>query len=133
MIVGDEWGTCLNDGHCVEYFEQNATTQNFHNITIYEPCNYASNIAYYHVTTNICRRRNAQEWSMEDSKVVALGEMFVHLGFGSALWHGSHTFLGNVMDNRFIEIVSWVAYQASIQNLPIGDSPILSDLQSEKR
>ena len=24
---GDEWGDCLNVGHCVEYFEQNATAQ----------------------------------------------------------------------------------------------------------
>ena len=37
---------------------------------------------------------------MNDEYVVALAEMFVNLGFGSALWHGSHTFLGNVMDNR---------------------------------
>ena len=51
----DTWGSCLGNGHCHEYHEQNLTTQEYHNIGIYEPCNYASNVAYYHVATQICQ------------------------------------------------------------------------------
>ena len=43
-VPGDEWGSCINILHCVEYFEQNATVSAFHNMTIYEPCNYVSNL-----------------------------------------------------------------------------------------
>ena len=31
--------------------------QDFHNITVYEPCNYASNVAYFHVVTQICAHK----------------------------------------------------------------------------
>ena len=51
---GDEWGSCQGQGHCAIYWEQNATAQNYHDVVIYEPCNYASNVAYYHVTTQMC-------------------------------------------------------------------------------
>ena len=47
----DTWGSCLGNGH--EYHEQTLTTQDYHNIGIYEPCNYASNAAYYNVVTSI--------------------------------------------------------------------------------
>jgi hypothetical protein len=35
--------------------ENNATVQNFHGMVIHEPCNYASNMAYYHMTTEFCK------------------------------------------------------------------------------
>ena len=44
-----------------KWFEENCTMQEYGNIPIWEPCNYASNIAYYHTTTEICYR---QEWNM---------------------------------------------------------------------
>ena len=132
-VPGDEWGMCLGSGHCVTYFEQNATQQIFHNITIYEPCNYASNMAFYHVTTQICDRRDAGEYSMDSESIRALAETFSHLAMGSAFWHGSHTTLGNVFDNRVIEILSWIAYQGYMVNLPNYNDPIIKDLQNMTR
>ena len=65
-VPGDEWGS-----NQLPYFETNVTTQEFHNMTIYEPCNYVSNLAYYHVATMVC-----DHWSnffMNPDTVVALG------------------------------------------------------------
>ena len=55
---------------------------------------------------------------------------------GSAFWHGSHTLLGNIADNRFIDVVrlvltssrycryplqvSFLAHQASLENLNVS-------------
>ena len=115
----DTWGSCLGTGHCHQYHEQNLTVQDYHNIGIYEPCNYASNLAYYHVVTMICDNK---EWSLPREYTTAMAQAFtcnykVHikhnlvsyftaLTVGSAFWHGSHTLLGNIADNRFIDVVS---------------------------
>ena len=37
-----------------QWHEDNATVQDFHNILILEPCNYASNIAFCHAATEMC-------------------------------------------------------------------------------
>ncbi|XP_059085901.1 uncharacterized protein LOC131882685 [Tigriopus californicus] len=127
---GDEWGSCLGNGHCAVYFEQNATQQIFHNITIYEPCNYASNVPYYHVTTQICDHWDL--WNVPADVRHALGTVFASLGFGSSFWHGSHTYAGNVADNRVIEVLAYVVHQASLQNLNVN-STVLMDLSMIKR
>merc|ERR1712107_13930 len=120
----DEWGGCLDTGHCHKYHEQNTTAQDFHNITIYEPCNYVSNVAYYHVVTQICKHKG--HWNMPNDHVRALLQGFATLAMGSSFWHGSHTYLGNVADNRFIDVISFVAHQASVRNLP-GISSVVKD------
>ena len=38
------------------WFEHNCTVQEFGSIPIHEPCNYASNMAYYHTAREICKR-----------------------------------------------------------------------------
>ena len=53
----DPWG-----GRDTVWFEDNATAQEFRGMVIYEPCNYASNVAYYHDATEMCR--NAGQLSM---------------------------------------------------------------------
>ena len=40
-VGNDTWGSCLDTGHCHKYHEQNLTVQEYHNIGLYEPCNYA--------------------------------------------------------------------------------------------
>ena len=45
----------------------------YHNISIYEPCNYASNLAYYHVVTSIC---SYQDWSISDQYKLAMAQAF---------------------------------------------------------
>ena len=98
----DTWGSCLDTGHCHKYHEQNLTVQDYHNIGLYEPCNYASNVAYYHVVTSIC---DYQDWSLPSPYQLAMAQSFTALTVGSAFWHGSHTLLGNIADNRFIDVV----------------------------
>ena len=69
----DTWGSCLGNGHCHQYHEQNLTVQEYHSIGIYEPCNYASNLAYYHVVTMIC---DNQEWSLPTEYTTAMAQAF---------------------------------------------------------
>ena len=45
-----------------QWFENNCTVQEYGQIPIYEPCNYASNIAYYHTSVEICKR---EVWAMD--------------------------------------------------------------------
>lgn len=115
----DTWGSCLDTGHCHKYHEQNLTIQDYHNMGIYEPCNYASNLAYYHVVTMIC---DNTEWSVPEDYQLAMAQAFTSLTVGSAFWHGSHTLLGNIADNRFIDVVAFIAHQASLANLPVSDA-----------
>jgi len=124
----DTWGSCLGNGHCHKYHEQNLTVQDYHNIGIYEPCNYASNLAYYHVVTMICDNK---EWSLPKEYTTAMAQAFTSLTVGSAFWHGSHTLLGNIADNRFIDVVSYLAHQASLANLPVSSQVL--DLSLEPR
>ena len=45
--------------------EVNCTVQEYGQIPIWEPCNYASNMAYYHTVTELCARRQ-ETWSMPE-------------------------------------------------------------------
>ena len=47
--------------------------QEYHSIGIYEPCNYASNLAYYRVVTSIC---SYQQWSLPAEYQVAMAQAF---------------------------------------------------------
>lgn len=124
----DKWGGTVT---VPAYHEYNVSTQS-DGVVIYEPCNYASNVAYYHDATEMCN--NAGQLSMSRDSEVALIQTFSFLGWGSALWHGSHTVLGAVVDNRFIAILAYIAYQASIENLrDLGASSIITDLTNTPR
>ena len=87
----------MNDpwGHGSQWMEKNATLQNFHNILIMQPCNYASNMAYYRVATQICQHRG--KWNIQEEYVSAMVEGFVGLGMGSSFFHGSETNLGGYL------------------------------------
>ena len=65
----------------------------------------------------------------------ALGQVFSSLAMGSAFWHGSHTYAGNVADNRVIEVLSYLAHQATLDRLGpfVADKPVLTDLSLTKR
>ena len=53
----DIWHTCGS----FKWFENNCTVQSYGSMPIYEPCNYASNLAYYHTATEICAKN---DWSL---------------------------------------------------------------------
>lgn len=122
----DPWGSDRGPWH-----EYNPTIQHFHEMVIYEPCNYASNIAYYHDVTEMCHHKN--KLSMSRESYVSIIQSFTFLAFGSSVMHGSNTRLGK-LDTHMIGVLSYAVYQASIDNLrTIGASPIITDLKVSKR
>ena len=56
-------------------------------MVIYEPCNYASNLAYYHLATEVCH--NAGRLSMSGDSVSAVIQSASFLAFGSSAFHGT--------------------------------------------
>ncbi len=125
-FADDKWGGTVSIPH---YFETNRTAQDYHNIMIYEPCNYVSNVAYYHVATEICL--HSGKFSIPAEYETGLGQAFSYLGYGSSFWHGSHTVLGAIADNRFISIIAYLAHQASVSSL--GGSSVITDLSFTAR
>jgi len=99
-----------------------------HNITMMEPCNYASNVAYYHAATRICDYAN---FSVDADQQNALKRSFATLAMGSAFWHGSHTYDGYSFDNNMIAVIAYLAHQASVSFFP--SSPILTELSLTPR
>ena len=51
----DTWKTCDQN---LRWFEYNCTVQEYGSMPIFEPCNYASNLAYYHTATEICGKKD---------------------------------------------------------------------------
>jgi hypothetical protein len=131
----DAWGACSEEAGCPQYQENNLTAMDVDGIGIYEPCNSASNLAYYHTAIGVCQHEG---FAMDASSQQALVEAYVALSMGSYFWHGSHSFLGNVADNRLIDVLSFISYQVSIQNFltPDGNQTeyaILRDLNTTLR
>jgi len=54
------------------------------------------------------------------------------LAFGSAIWHGSHTYVGKSFDNRYIAFIAYLAHQASLSNLKTN-STVLKELSLTPR
>jgi len=88
-------------------------------MTIYEPCNYVSNVAYYRSATRIC---DYPDWSIGDNQINGLKRSFATLAMGSAMWHGSHTYVGYSFDNNMIAVISYLAHQAAVSSLPSNSS-----------
>ena len=97
MNVTDHWGQCAKDSP----FDQRCDVSGYKRSTpglfgkdkmiIYEPCNYVSNVAYYHSATRIC---DYPDWTFEEDYRREFKRGFLILTMGSAMWHGSHTYLG---------------------------------------
>lgn len=96
---------------------------------MYEPCNYVSNVAYYHSATRIC---DYPDWSIDKAHQIGMKRSFATLAMGSAMWHGSHTYVGYSFDNNMIAVISYLAHQASVVGLPTNSSIIL-ELSETKR
>jgi hypothetical protein len=134
MKQTDHWGGCTPDTpntRCEvgDYKEDTLTHFGKEKMIVYEPCNYASNIAYYHAATRICDYPN---WNVDDVQINALKRSFTTLGMGSAMWHASHTYVGYSFDNNMIAVISYLAHQASLSSLP-GKSSILNELSPTPR
>lgn len=126
--LADPWG-----GTNLVYMEKNSSRTMQDNMIIYEPCNYASNVAFYHVVTEFCDRVSyGDPFSIPKKYVKALGKAFSQVAMGSSFMHGSHTNLGAQQDTRAMNVMAYVIHQASI--LPLrSNSPILRDLSLRRR
>jgi len=127
--VGDRWG-----GNPSRFMERNTTKlllPNSQNLLVFEPCNFASNIAYYHMNIALARYN---QWVLPQSVVRGLAQASASLALGSAFWHGSHTILGGETDTGMIAVMAYIMHQASLEHLPKHiKTSILTDLKTEKR
>ena len=94
---GDPWG-----GSPSSFRERNTSfvplADNQH-LKIFESCNFASNMAYYHMNIALARYNN---WVLPAGVVRGLSQSSAALALGSAFYHGSHTKLGSQADNKLI-------------------------------
>jgi hypothetical protein len=98
---------------------------------VFEPCNFASNIAYYHMNIALARY---DKWVLSHSTVRGLAQASAGLALGSAFWHGSHTELGGEADTVMISVMAYIMQQASMEHLPPHiKTSVLSDLKVERR
>ncbi|KAF2365485.1 hypothetical protein FHG87_003769, partial [Trinorchestia longiramus] len=119
----DAWGS-YEPG----YVELNISVTDVYNMTIYEPCNYASNMATYHPVTEICSRRSeGTPFTLSTDYVNAVGTAFSELSMGSSFMHGSHTELGHQLDTKPIAVLAYLIHQGSLSSLTEA-SPIVRDL-----
>lgn len=113
----DAWGS-----RDTPYIEANITQTNLLNMTIYEPCGYSSNIAYYHDVIEFClRQQQGTPFAMPKEYVRAFGMSYSGMAMGSSFMHMSHTNLGHQQDNWSISVVSYLIHQgslAALQNVP---------------
>ena len=65
----DYWDACIDPTLCHIYHEHNVTAMSKYNVIVYEPCNFASNIAFYHSFT---QTHDYKEWTMPRDYVKAL-------------------------------------------------------------
>jgi hypothetical protein len=137
MHRSDHWGSCRPDspdtrckvGYYLEYLWDKAGGWfGKEKMEIYEPCNYASNVGYFHASTRIC---DYPDFSIEPDNQNALKQAFTTLTMGSAFWHGSQTYVGSSFDNNVIAVIAFLAHQASVSYLP--HSPILTELSRTPR
>ena len=75
-----------------------------HNIFVYEPCNTASNLAYYHAVLRVCEY--GDNWSIDQNYQRGMKRTFAMLGAQSAFFHESMTNVGIDWDNQAISLVA---------------------------
>jgi hypothetical protein len=115
MGQDDTWGSCLPgpDSRCpvggYQEWIQNPEGATFgeNNMVIYEPCNYASNIAYYHSVLRLCDYPSLNI-PLENKK--ALKRSYSTHALVSSMWHGSHTYVGYTADDNMIGVIAYLSY-----------------------
>ena len=117
--ASDGWGACTAATGCHEYRELNLTALDVDGVQIFEPCNSVSNLAFYKAALGVCAR-DAASWAVPADAREALVAGLAHMAWGSYFWHGSRSWLGNVADNRLIDVIAFVAWQAAAE--PLADA-----------
>ena len=75
------------------------------------PCNYVSNIAYYHSVTKICDYPEWSQNSLTKGYVKHLKQAFASQASGSAFFHASMTVVGLTFDNDLIAMIAYFGHQ----------------------
>lgn len=86
------------------------------NITIYEPCNYVSNIAYYDTMLYVDTLNTYNVYMENYIKI------FHYLAPGSSFLHASSTMLGSIMDTTPITLSVLNMIQYSLSEIPWDDT-----------
>jgi len=115
---------CPEDG----WFECNCTYQQPSGIAIWEPCNYASNLAYDRLMVEVCLQ---QGWAFPRETVAKIAEAFAIVTAASSFFHGSQTQLGGDMDRKSNDLFVFIVYQAGVSNIPYD--PVIHDLSNAPR
>jgi hypothetical protein len=101
-------------------------------ITIAEPCNTISNVAYYRSMFALCYRSNSKVfWNIRENYVQGLVRGFNLIAFGSTFFHASRLEAGRAIDVLSISITALTAYQAIVDAFP--DNPLLLHLKNTTR
>ena len=101
------------------------------NPPIFEPCNFASNWAYYQLAVATTRLSDLARLNPAASK--ALVQTSAGLAFSSAFFHGSQTNLGNLLDNHMIKILAFIVHQTHLQTSNINDTVLMELKPQGKR
>ena len=115
----DVWAPTLgchaNDG----WFEKNLTFIGcVRNITICEPCNFNSNLAFYRTSARICDRDKQRKWGFSDDYKKAIVRSAASQATGRAFMHGSETRVGMLFDTKGEAILPLLTHQLAIAALP---------------
>jgi len=110
------------------WFENNCTRQAGVPMDIWEPCNYASNLAYDRLMVEMCLQ---QDWAFSHDTVAKIAEAFHIVTFGSSFFHGSQTHNGATQDGFSNQLFPYIIYQAGVSNIPYD--PVIHDLAYQPR
>ena len=100
---------------------------------VFEPCNVASNVAYYRSMLELCRRGDGAA-DGADARVRPYVATFAALAWGSAFFHAQgpgESRLGHLVDRVPIELLALVSHQRALSSLPYR--PALHDLRDDGR
>ena len=86
-----------------------------YNMLVYEPCNFASNLAYYHAVTKIC---DYPHWSISEEMQQNGMRSFATLAMGSAFMHLSYTYVGARIDNMIISFICYLGQEILLEHIP---------------
>ena len=84
---------------------------------VVEPCNFASNAAYYRAMTAVCQYD--ESFAMPTDAKRAVKQSLATLAVGSAWWHGSNTQVGLILDNGLIAVHLNNVYRIMVDPLSI--------------
>ena len=141
------------EGHTKKwsYFNRNGDHNGEREMAIMEPCNYASNIAYYHsslITSHVASLRICKypkfcvksslskvprlKFNADNVTQQALKRGFITLTAGSAFMHGTHTDLGAYYDNNLIGVIAYTSWRSLLNELGGSNSTVLNCLSTNK-